>query len=132
MPENLPLQNDEGEHRRHPDSPARPDYIQPNPKVLQSCSLTSTVLYAIIISGGVKMVIIIVALVLFFWFAIALACVIVHKTNQAKKQARRILDGEVVSPARLKDIKYLLSSARNDIEAATLWRKLDDLNQKSP
>jgi len=66
----------------------------------------------------------------FFGVAILFASMVVHARSKAKIQARAILDGGEASPKKLKQIKGILATARNDTEAIYLWQKLEEFKLK--
>jgi len=66
----------------------------------------------------------------FFGFAILMAGIALHVRGNAKKRARLILDGAKTTDKEINKIKKILSVATNDVEAAHLWHKLEELNQK--
>ena len=65
------------------------------------------------------------------FIALSLAGVIVFTQAQAKKQARKILDsGEIKDWKKFDQICKMISTGGNDIEAADLYRRLQDLREK--
>jgi hypothetical protein len=51
-----------------------------------------------------------------------------HRTQRAIIYARRILSaGQADSEDQFRDVYRRLATARNDLEAAKLWKKLDEL-----
>jgi hypothetical protein len=50
------------------------------------------------------------------------------QTRWAINNARKIIDnGQAASEAQFRSVYRLLATARNDLEAAKLWRRLDEL-----
>jgi hypothetical protein len=49
------------------------------------------------------------------------------QTRWAIGNARKIIDGRTVSEGKFRSVYRLLATARNDLEAAKLWRRLDEL-----
>ena len=76
-------------------------------------------------------IIIIVLAIVGFIIAIPLAGLVVFSQAQAKKEAKKILtSGRIDNPKKLDRIFGILAKTPNDLEAADLWKKLQDLKNK--
>ena len=75
-----------------------------------------------------------ILLLLFLGAAIAFSYFVVKpmQTRWAIVNARRMLAaGEIPSRWRFRNVYRMLATARNDLEAAKLWRQLDEIREKS-
>lgn len=76
-------------------------------------------------------VVAIIGTIIALMVALPLAGVIVFTQAQAKKQARKILDsGEIKDWKKFDQICKMISTGTDDIEAAELYRRLQDLRER--
>ena len=63
---------------------------------------------------------------------VILAGVVRIQNNSAKKEARKILaEGNISNPKKLKWAMGVLNKMSKDMEAADLWKRLQELKEKS-
>ncbi len=63
--------------------------------------------------------------------AVPLAGLIVFSQAKAKKEAQKMLEaGRIDDPKKFAQISKVLATTQNDLEAADLWKKLQDLKDK--
>ncbi len=63
--------------------------------------------------------------------AIPLAVLIVSSQDKAKKEAKKILEtGRIDDSKKFEQVSKTLATTQNDLEAADLWKKLQDLKDK--
>ena len=75
-------------------------------------------------------VILIVGFLLILPIGLVIAAVIVGSRGKAKTEAKEILyGGKAASPERIAWLSSTLSTIPNDLEAADLWRKLQELKE---
>lgn len=73
---------------------------------------------------------IIIGIGLFFGLAILLAGGIVWSQSSAKKEAKKILTlGKIENHKKFEQISKTLATTQNDLEAADLWKRLQELQQ---
>jgi len=64
--------------------------------------------------------------------AIPLAGLVVFSQSQAKKEAKKMLDaGQIMNERKYKQTSNILSKTTNDLEAADLWKRLQELKAKT-
>lgn len=73
-------------------------------------------------------ILIIIGIGLFFGLAILLAGGIVWSQSSAKKEAKKILAlGKIENHKKFEQISKTLATTQNDLEAADLWKRLQEL-----
>jgi hypothetical protein len=66
-----------------------------------------------------------------FVLAVPLAFIAVNSVNQAKDEAKRILEsGQITDPKEFTRVSEILAISTNDLEAADLWKKLQELKSE--
>lgn len=75
-------------------------------------------------------ILIILGIGLFFGLAFLLTGLIVWGQSSAKKEAKKILAlGKIEDHKKFERISRTLSTTTNDLEAADLWKRLQELQQ---
>ena len=76
--------------------------------------------------------IIVIAFLLFglFILIVILAGLVRIQNNSAKKEAKKILAEGIRNPKKLKWAMGVLNKMSKDLEAADLWKRLNELSQK--
>ena len=76
-------------------------------------------------------ILVIVLVLIGIALAFPLAGLIVFSQAKAKKEAQKILEvGRIDDPKKFKQISKTLATTQNDLEAADLWKKLQDLKDR--
>ncbi len=77
------------------------------------------------------LVLLVVLVLLGIGLAVPIAIMIVGQQSGAKKEARKMLAvGKVTSDREFRRISRILSTTQNDLEAADLWKKLQELKAR--
>jgi len=70
-------------------------------------------------------------LMLGFLLAIFLGIMVVVSRSQAKNKAKRMLErGQITTRTEYRQVLKILSAIPNDLEAADLWKKLQEMKVK--
>ncbi len=78
------------------------------------------------------LVLLVILILLGIGFAVPIAIIIITQQSGAKKEAKKMLaQGKIVNQREFKRVSRILSTIQNDLEAADLWKKLQELKPHS-